>query len=165
MKTIPWFAVITGFYLIAVSPVQAGCDPEGPPDKFRLQDSWEVKDQEFLGVAKFSAACDELLVCYGDASKPKTICDRIFARSIKQECRKTFHLHADALNACERKTDKSVEFVEKENDAVYRKGQRLARANEREAERKQRAADRKTRADERRKHRAAYQRTLEPKAE
>ncbi|MFT4581193.1 MAG: hypothetical protein ACI915_000591 [Gammaproteobacteria bacterium] len=165
MKTVPLLALIFGHYLIAASPVQAGCDREGRPDKFGLRDRWEVDNREFLGVAKFSAACDELLVCYEDGSKVKTTCDRIFGRSIKQECRKTFHLHADALAACELSAERSLKFVEKENDALYRKGQRLARANEREAQRKQRAVDRKNRADERRKHRAAYQRTREPEAE
>lgn len=156
---------MAAIYLVAASPIQAGCDTEGSPERFGLEDRWEVQNQEFLGVANFSPACDELLTCYGTGSQLKTTCDRVFARSIKQECKKTFHLHSDALDACERKTDGSVKFVKKENDALYRKGQRLARADKREADRKRRADNRKSRSDERRKRRTAYQKTLEPKTE
>jgi len=91
--------------------------------------------------------CDELIKCYNVHDASKRLCDAAYSRDLKKECSKTFGFHPKALAHCNRITYESVEFIGKEANAIFRKGQRQAGIKHRVEER--------NRLTEERKHRAA----------
>lgn len=131
----------------------AGCDQEGKPEIFLLMDSWHVKGEASLGHVDFENSCDQLIECYSTYKARKRSCDAMYSLNLEKACGKTFGFHPEALARCNSLTDKSVEFVEKEADAIFRKGQRQAGVKQRVVERKKRAEERKTRAENRRERR------------
>lgn len=146
--------VLLAFLLLAtVCDAMAGCDQEGKPEIFLLMDSWRVKGDANLGHADFENSCDELIRCYSTYKATKRSCDAMYSLNLKKTCSKAFGFHPNALASCNNLTERSVEFVEKEANAIFRKGQRQAGVKQRLEERNKRAEKRKTRAADRRKRR------------
>ena len=147
---------LLAFLLLAFAMVGeaiAGCDRRGGAEMFLLMDSWHLQDQASLGQANFADSCDELLVCYYTYNASKRSCNETYSQSLKKECGKTFGFHPKALAHCNRVTDASAEFIDKEADAIFRRGQRQAGVKHRVEERDQRTEERRNRAADRRERR------------
>jgi hypothetical protein len=145
-----------------VGNAMAGCDRNGGPELFGLMDSWHLKDNTSLGQADFADSCDTLLKCYSTSKASKRSCDATYSRNLKKECAKTFGFHPKALAHCIRVTDRSSEFIDKEADAIFRRGQRQAGIEQRLEERNQRAEERKTRSKKRRERRVDRYKSYNP---